>query len=163
MNKRGKWPLAILAFLAIAGAVFTLINYLNKPIIPASISSQLEFSPQIVTAKPEGFVLGTQTVAYDSTEKILTYDIAREGNTITITQQAYPEILIYEKLVNSMQVYQVIDTKAGKVSLTRPKNLKGQQVAVLNKNNQVLLFAKPTTELNEAEWRQIFNSLKTLD
>lgn len=148
--------LAAVAAVAAAGGYLLLHN--SSP-IPAPIAKQLTFSA--VLPKQKELVnaqVDPSSYKYDSSNKLLTFVVNAPGYSVVMSEQAYPEVLIYDKLVNGLNPYDEVDTKQGKVTLTRPNNLNGGQAAVANPQG-LLIFAKPSRDLNKDEWQRFFNSL----
>ncbi|HEX7259984.1 MAG TPA: hypothetical protein VF272_03565 [Candidatus Saccharimonadia bacterium] len=151
--------------------ITTYVLVLNSPAsieVPKPIKSQLNFDPILPSQK--SFEIGSITYTldassfrYDKEAGILTYLLLVNQRKLTITQQAYPEILVYDKLVGAMHQYGEVPVKLGRVALTRPENLKGKQTAVLstfNGSSGVLIFISPETDLAKDQWRQLFNNLR---
>ena len=88
------------------------------------------------------------------------------GVKISFSEQPTPGSIVdipqvYDKLVDSLQPYNTFDSVNGKVALTHPNNLNGGQTAVMN-DKGTLIFVRPTKDLTDTEWRQVFNSLSIL-
>jgi hypothetical protein len=157
-----------LSYLMIAFiAVFVYLIWL-KPIdpLPDHVRKAITFNAIILPQKTiteNGFrVDATSFKTFnDGSDVIFTYQLIKPGNRITFTEQEYPEVLIYDKLVNGTRPYSEISTSIGKVSLGRPAGSKGKQVAVSNPNG-LLLFAYPEKDLADNDWREIFNSLESV-
>ena len=101
--------------------------------------------------------LDTKSVKYEKESAVLSIVLTFKNNPITLTEQAYPDALIYEKLIGPLKQYDEVQTKIGKAALTRPDATGGSQLGVINANNQTLMFAKTTKDLSGAEWQQFFN------
>lgn len=130
-----------------------------KNAIPAVIAKQLDFTPRILTSNTASALsLAPQTYKYDAATKVLSFETLVESIKVVISEQPYPDILVYDKLVNAFNVYSEIDTKAGKVSLGRPKENNGGQAAVIHSDN-LLIFGKPDKDLTDMQWKEIFNNL----
>jgi hypothetical protein len=85
------------------------------------------------------------------------------NNLITISEQSSPPQFSevpdsYAKLLQSLNQYAVYESANGTFYLTKPTELKGGQAAVMNAKG-VLLFAKPTQDLSDKQWKQLFNDL----
>jgi hypothetical protein len=155
-------------------ASMAIIGYsiISKPrvAVPPEIFKQLEFRPLIPNVQKnsneKNISLDLNTFEYDAQHKVLTFTARIENIPVTIDEQAYPEILIFDKLIGTMRQYDEINTQVGKVSLTRPDKLHGGQAAVLstyNGSSGVLLFARPEHDLNKEDWQLLFNSLRQQD
>lgn len=130
---------------------------------PEHILSQMDFEPVLIKQNSEKYIIDKNSFKFDPADKVLSYVIQNQQNKITITEQAYPEVIVFDKLVGSMGLYDEVQTKVGKASLTRPPNLKGKQVAVLNYQNSVLIFAQSESDLEKQKWRIIFEALESYD
>jgi hypothetical protein len=109
----------------------------------------------------------TGSIKYDAGTQVLTYIIADAGVPITISEQSTPQAFIdipqsYATLINSLNNYASFDSLQGTVALTYPKELNGQQSAVMNTKG-TLMFAHPTNgSLSENQWKNLFNSLEVI-
>jgi hypothetical protein len=89
--------------------------------------------------------------------------ILRSGKAdVTFSEQAYPDILVYDNLVNGINPYDETGTIYGKAALGKPKNANGLQTAVLKYGGDALIFAHPNHNLTTAEWRAVFNALQEI-
>ena len=136
-------------------------------ILPEEVRHQLTFQPavpkgRLVSSDAETYVFKPSSVHFDAKQGVLSYVVDTNSKPITVTQQAYPEILIFDKLVGPMAQYDEIQTKLGKVALTRPPAA-GKQVAVMstyNGSSGILLFAKSDNDLSKQQWQDFFTTLR---
>jgi hypothetical protein len=86
------------------------------------------------------------------------------GKSLTFAEQSTPQNFVdipqaYDKLIESLNSYSSFDSFYGKVDLTHPKELKGQQSAAMNSKG-TLMFIHPTNgDLSTDQWKQLFNNL----
>jgi hypothetical protein len=156
-------------FWAVAGAlavglVVGGILWLVHPRLPISseIRKQLTF-PLFYPGTESSYVVDAKTVNYNGHDKVLIFH-AKSGDTdMTISEQATPDPFndipeYYPKLIEKLHGYNDFDSLNGKVSLTRPEELKGGQSAVFN-GKGTLMFVHPSRDLRDDEWRSFFNAL----
>ncbi|HSW37689.1 MAG TPA: hypothetical protein VLG37_04975 [Candidatus Saccharimonadales bacterium] len=149
----------------VSGATIGVIKLTqSRSIIPKDIKKQLN----IVTLLPKSdqIIVDHHSFKYDSNAKVLTFVVSGFGIKNTISEQATPDPIndipqYLDKLTESLHEYTSFDTAAGKVYLTRPEELKGDQSAVMNSKG-VLMFAHPEKDLTDDQWRQFFNSLDVI-
>jgi hypothetical protein len=128
--------------------------------IPAKINSQINF-PVLIPSKQSPMLNTDETsFKFDKSQGVLSFIVSKSGKKITITEQTYPEALIFDKLVGTLNQYSEIQTKIGKVELTRPKNAGNSQVAVANSHSQTLIFARASGDLRNDQWQELFNNLE---
>ena len=134
--------------------------------IPSAIKQQVGFV--IFYPSPGSNVLvDAKSFKYDANTKLLSYKIKFNDLPIIIAEQPTPQNIIdipqyYDKLIDSLSVYASFDSFYDKVSLTRPKEFKGQQSAVMNSKG-TLMFAHPTRgDLKQEQWRKLFNGLEAI-
>jgi len=128
--------------------------------IPAQTSSQVEFGTYLPkSVQTKDYILDQTSYVYDGTNKILTYKLHSDDNSLTVTQQSYPDALIFDKLVGAMGPYSDIDTRYGQATLTRPPSIKNGQTAVI-KIQATLLFIKSEQDISDATWRTVINALQ---
>ncbi|HSX48417.1 MAG TPA: hypothetical protein VLF41_02865 [Candidatus Nanoarchaeia archaeon] len=156
-------PLLLLVVVIAAVVEYAHVRQTTKQnIVPAQIKKQLAMPSLVPAEKFESYVLNQDSIKYDDKQKLLSYSLTSPDNSVTVTEQPYPDVLIYEKLKNGIGQYRDIDTQAGKVTLGRPKDGGGVQVAVLNYHDQTLVFAKPQKDLTDDQWKQLFDSLEPI-
>jgi hypothetical protein len=165
------WAVTAVFVLVVSMAIIGY-SIISKPqiAVPPEIFKQLEFRPLIPNVQKNSdetnISVDAKTFEYNAHDKVLTFTVKAGNTSITMAEQAYPEILIFDKLVGTMRQYDEINTQVGKVSLTRPDSLRGGQTAVLstyNGSSGVLLFARPEHDLNKENWQLLFNSLRQQD
>ena len=130
------------------------------PVIPPDVQKQLNFN-MLLPATNTTAKLDKSSIKYDKESGVLSFLVNYQNSVITVTEQAYPDVLIYDRLVGTLKQYDEVQTKSGKLALTRPDAAGGSQVGVLNVNNQTLVFIKPTIDLKNGEWQQLINTFET--
>ncbi len=144
--------------ICVGSATAWVMTHREAPLLPPRITEQASFVM---------YVPGSdwQTDAEEATIRngVLTLHASRGNDSLIITQQAIPEVFddvpqYYPQLISRLNKYASFGTVNGTVYLTKPKELNGQQQAVLS-NNGTLLFAHPSHNLDSDSWRRFFNSL----
>lgn len=141
-------------------AAIAVILILPKPPIPGPIKQEL--TSALLLPKDPRFTVDRQSVKYDHSLKLLTFDATAFGKQLVMSEQPTPGSFTdappaYQKILDTMNDYSDFDTAVGTVHLTRPETLHGKQAAVLNAKG-TLLFVKPGSDLSSDQWRQIFKS-----
>jgi hypothetical protein len=159
-----KGAVTIVALVLIAGATMLAKQLAPEPVVPSNI--QKAVTSTIFLPNSPSTVTKRETVKYDSKTKLLSYEAIAFGVNSVVSEQPTPESFtdipqVYDKFIDNLQQYKSFDTANGKVFLTRPKELKGGQTAVMNSKG-TLMFIKPERALSEDQWRQLFKSLKVL-
>jgi len=134
---------------------------LPKPPIPGPIKRQL--TSTLILPNTSRYPVDRATTKYDAKIKQLTFNSTAFSQDVVVSEQPTPDSFtdvpqVYQKVLESMSDFADFDTGIGTVHLTRPANLGGKQAAVLNAKG-TLLFAKPSSDLTEDQWRQFFNSV----
>lgn len=156
--------ITVCLIIVLAGAALAFSKLTKKtPVISPFIKSQL--SSPIFLPSQKDFTVEPNSVTFDVREKLLTFTAVsiKDQTRLVITQQPTPDTFTdipqyYDKLVEAMGQYKQFDSLNGKVTLTKPTELKGGQTAVLNQNG-TLMFVRPNKDLNDDDWRRFFNSL----
>jgi hypothetical protein len=154
----------LIAILLIIIGALVWLRHLHP--LPKSIRQQVNYLV-FYPASDSGVAVDKSSFKYDAAQKVLSYTVSTQNRTLTVSEQPTPDAFndvpqAYDKLVQSLGEYGSFDSLFGKVSLTRPQQLHGQQSAVMNAKG-TLLFAHPTQgELSDDEWRQLFNSLRVV-
>jgi len=136
----------------------------NTSPIPQDIKKQISYIVYYPNNSSD-WVVDKSTIRLETSDKVLNFVMKNGGNQVAFAEQATPDLLGdptgYAKLLEKMQEYSSFGSVAGKVSLTRPQELKTGQVAVDN-NNGTVIFATSTRDMADDEWRKIFNSLEVV-
>lgn len=112
----------------------------------------------------KAIIIDPDTVKYNSQDKVVAFTVTIGQTAAVVSEQATPEQFtdipqVYDKVLSSMRQYQSFEVPLGKVYLTRPAEQQGKQAAVMNTKG-TLMFVKPTTDLTEDQWRDLFLNLK---
>jgi len=155
--------LILFILLALAAVMVGFVNSKHEDtLIPQVINNKLNFQVILPVTSRKGSTIDKTSFKYDDTNKVLSFIAHEDTVNISVSEQSYPEILIYDNLVGTLNEYAEIQTKIGKVTLTHPIRLNGGQTAVLSTHNSasdILLFAKPDEALTSDQWLQFFNSM----
>jgi hypothetical protein len=140
--------------------VIAVALIIPKAPIPDKVKQQVTSTILVPAANTAKIQPGT--AKYDDKLKLLSYTTNFQGVNTIISEQPTPDSFVdipqvYDKVVTQMGEYQSFDVDIGTVHLTRPSDLKGRQAAVLNTKG-TLLFAKPSSDLTDDQWRKLFNS-----
>ncbi|HSX36522.1 MAG TPA: hypothetical protein VLG13_00135 [Patescibacteria group bacterium] len=128
--------------------------------LPVSIKSQLSFRAYVPTGD---FTIVPSTTKYDSRQALLSLQINKLGKLFTVlTEQPYPDTLIYDKLIGTMLAERQVGNSLGEATVTHPKSAPGKEVVVVQAD-KTLLFASSDVRLKDADWRALLNSLQPVD
>jgi len=134
--------------------------------IPKAVKDQLSF-PVLFLANPAPpYKLDTPSIKYSSQpdgSKVFSFATYSSNNRVTFSEQAYPEALVYDKFTNSLNPYSEVGTSYGQVTLGMPKDAAGRQVAGFKYGDATLIFAQPTRNISDADWRNAINSLSVVE
>jgi hypothetical protein len=156
-----RWIIITLAALVLVATALAVFYVMSRSVVPADIKDQLTFT-LLVPSHPD-VDIDRSSVKYDEPLKLLSYTATAFGTPVVFSEQPSPDTFTdipqaYDKVLEGMGEYSKFDVDSGTVHLTRPKDLKGKQAAVLNTKG-TLLFAKPDQDLTDDEWRQLMRSL----
>jgi hypothetical protein len=160
-----KWFWLVIAGVVSLGVItIVVLLLLPKPLIPPKIVS--EATSTVLAPDSSSFKIARESVKYDNSLKLLSYNVSAYGKTIIISEQPTPESFtdvpaVYTKVLDGMNDYYDFDVNVGSVHVTTPSQLNGKQAAVLNTKG-TLLFAKPTVSLSNSQWQQFFTSFTVL-
>jgi hypothetical protein len=163
-RQSGKNLYLMTAVLVLGLAVIFILVFQHKDkyTIPANIRSQLDFPVLFLKNPTPKYALDISTIKYAAqpdSSKVFSFILLDQSNKVTISEQAYPEVLIYDKFTNSLNPYSEVGTLYGKVTLGRPKYAAGNQVAGFKYTDSTLIFARPQKPLSDDQWRTLINSL----
>jgi hypothetical protein len=133
--------------------------------ISSKMAKQINF-PIVFLKNPKNNYRVDKTSIKYSTQpdgsQVFSYVVYSPSNRVTISEQAYPDALVYDNLTNSLNPYSEVGTLYGNVTLGRPKDNGGKQLAAVKYTDSTLIFAKPDNDLSDNAWRSLFNDLETL-
>jgi len=158
-----KYLVILLVIIVALVTGLTVFVRADKYSMPSSITKRVDF-PLLFLKKPSnGYLLDKNSIKYSAQpddSNLFSFVVYNQNTSITFSEQAYPEALIYDKFTNSLNPYSEVGTIYGKVTLGKPKNSGDQQIAGFKYTDSTLIFAKPTHGLSDPDWRQLINSLE---
>jgi hypothetical protein len=162
-----KTVILALAILVLAGSgIVFYVNQNKKTPLPSDLKDHVKF--KAIYPMSKNSQVDTKSFVYQSKNKILSFDVHFASTKIVFTEQQAPESLgsdtqaYYPAL--GIHPYAQFKTSLGQVALTKfwqSGNLKPVgQSAVLASNN-TFLIAHSEKNLTNAQWKDLFESLKT--
>ena len=134
--------------------------------LPPAIAQQVTH-PVFMPGDDTTATVERPSINFQADADLLSYTATlMSGAKIFVNQQPTPESFIdipqaYDKLLGSLQPYANFESLNGKVTLTKPKELQGEQSAVMNTKG-TLMFIRSDTEISQDDWRKLFNNLKII-
>lgn len=170
MKQKLTLVVAVILLIGIsAGGYYAYITSRPTPIISREIQKKAGFTifvPSSDIGAP--WVLDARSVNYDKEIGVLYTNLYTpdKSNKIVMTQQVLPDpftdIPSYSSIFYSkLRIYQELNLPIGKVSLTRPEELKGGQSAAANIRG-TLMFLHPDHDMKEDEWKTLFKNIESL-
>jgi hypothetical protein len=156
--------IGVSVFVVMGIITITALLLAPKNPLPGTIRKQANF---VILAPVSGpAAVDRESAKYDTSLKLLSYNVALDGVQVVVSQQPTPESFsdipqVYDKVLSNMNEYLKFDVIVGTVHVTRPKDLAGKQAAVMNTKG-TLFFAKPDKDLSEEQWRRFFKGIDTL-
>jgi len=169
---RTKILIAALIVLALAGSALVLSRmFESQTVISKQILDEANFTifyPANASKSDTAWKLLKDRTSYDTGSGVLTLYVsqASTGKQITLNEQPTPGAFSdvptqYSKMLTTLNEYNELQIGFGTVALTHPKELNGGQTAVANKAG-TLIFAKPSGNLTDNEWKDFFQNLRIL-
>lgn len=159
--------------LGAGGSVFVLWQkrIADSPVISKEILAEANFTifyPQDITENAAAWKFQKDRTSYNKESGVLTLQVVQPstGRRIILNEQPTPGAFAdvptqYSKMLTALNEYNELQIGFGTVALTHPKELNGGQAAVANKSG-TLIFAKPSANLTDEEWRNFFENLRIL-
>lgn len=163
-----KIVIALIIALFGIGVAYLIIG-LPSSDFPKDIKRQIDFPLYYPKGNITPLAVDRKTIKLiddpkQKNQPVISFVLASSDNKVTISEQQTPDLISeqlgLDKLASTMNVYKEAITSIGRIELTRPKELNGSQTAVAVPNFTTLIFARPEHDLDERQWRQIFNSLE---
>lgn len=143
----------------------------NHTVINQQILDEADFTifyPGDSTELDDSWQLQKDRTTYDKESGVLTLHALQPstGRQVVLNEQPTPGAFAdvptqYSRMLNTLNEYDELQIGFGTVALTHPKELSGGQSAVANKAG-TLIFAKPSVNLTNDEWKDFFESLRIL-
>ena len=159
---RHKLIVLLAGVVIVAGAIAGLFILHSRPKLtgnelPANIKSQLAFKAY---APAGDYYIVRGSIKYDSQQQLLSINVGSQGKPIVaLTEQPYPDTLIYDKLIGTMAAVREVGNSLGKATVTHPKATPDKEVVAVQADT-TLLFASSDVRQNDADWRALLNSLQ---
>lgn len=147
---------ALLAWLGTSGRLGSVYR------LPRDLKDQTKFAvyvPAHLDTSPYRIKPESVKLSRIEGEGVLNFILIGPGHEITISQQAYPDALIYDKFTNSLNPDAEAGTDLGNLVIGHPVDAKGHQVAGLRVGD-TLLLGRPTADLTPDQWRAALNTLE---
>lgn len=157
----------LVSFLAIAVVVVSLLAYKhfsnNNP-LPAEINAKLSYKAIFPS---DSNLVDTSSFKYDPDHKTLSFKVYLNDKTIVFTEQPTPDELAsdtntyYPAL--GIHPYAQFETNLGTVALTKfwqSGNLEPAGQSAILASGGTFVIANSQNNLTNAEWKQLFDSLK---
>lgn len=151
----------------LGGLAFAGWQWLNRP--PSQyqrLIKETNFSFYYPSDEEAEWVIDEDSMSFDRENQVLILNFHRGTTKLVLTQQAEPGSFVdiptlYPKLLDKLHQYAEFQTAIGRVTLTRPEELKGKQSAVANLRG-TLIFGNPDADLSETDWKAFFGSLESV-
>jgi hypothetical protein len=162
--KRYLIAFAIVVIVAALAAGVWLLR--PKAVIPAEVTRTAGFGvwyPRAGTLQLEvdqTSIKGTK----EGADYLVNFVAKSPKSTLLFNEQAVPETMtdvpeVYQKLIEKMNGYSTLDTLNGTISLTKPTEFSGDQVAVF-KARGTLVMIRAQQPLSTDDWRRLGNNLE---
>jgi hypothetical protein len=165
LNISKKVALILLAILILAGAETVFyIRQSNKNPLPSNIKNQVSYK---VIYPSETKKINTSSYNYQKDKKILSFNLQKNNNSIVFTEQPAPDNLGSGKDVYypalGIHPYAQFKIGLGNVALTKfwqSSTLKPEGQSGVLASSGTFLIAHSEKSLTNAEWKNLFESLK---
>ena len=165
-SRRRLLLFVIIISIVLTTILFGVLNYANldnSRVIPSAIKRKISYQVYVPSKQATEWKISSESIKYDDKQGLLSMTIISSNNKLFVAEQNTPAQFTdipqyYPALLSKLSQYSVIQTNLGEVTLTHPKELNGDQTAVLNSHG-CLLFVRPQNNLTDAQWLQFFNTL----
>jgi hypothetical protein len=168
-----KWGVVLLVIIAAGLLVvggFTLAHILKpkQNPVPASISSQIDFTPLVIPANVETPTTSDYKIStVEDGNRILTYIIHLDDATVTVSEYPQPSQFVDvpdfkdKFLENVVQQSSSVSTASGAIILGQMAKQQGKQLGVMLERGLVV-FMTPSKTLDQKQWRAIGDNLEVI-
>jgi hypothetical protein len=149
----------IVIVLAVAIAVY--VHCMKPSVVPSTIRKRANFA--IFYPNPSKQIyIPVNSFKYDASLNQVAFVVRFAGRSVTFAEQPSPDSFaadptFYSNFITKLGGYATFSSIDGTVSLTEPAQV-DTQTAVMNTKG-TLLFAKSSGNINENNWKLLFNSL----
>jgi hypothetical protein len=155
--------LKILLFIAAAGVLIGAALYLFRPSSPFSNDIKRQVSFVILyPGSSQNYKVDKSTIKFSPATKLLSFQATGPSQTLSVTEQPEPDQIndipgYLPKLTQLLNTYTTFGSDNGTAYLTHPTELRGQQSALFI-GKGTMIFAHPSKNMSDDQWRQFFNS-----
>jgi hypothetical protein len=148
----------------IAIVIILLISESKNPYpIDQKIIKKANF---VIAVPTDNKVVKKESVVFNQEAGALSYKANYKGTIFNVSEQPTPDIFtengnVYGYKLDQMRQFQELQTSLGKVTLTKPEELKGKVVAVSNVNGN-LMFITADKDLSKSQWQDFYNNLQLI-
>jgi hypothetical protein len=154
----------IVTILVLVGIIL-FVTKNQKQIIPRDIAKKVSFTvygPDQTGKTGQYWKITSSKISFAADTGVVTLPIAKADTQIILTEQSTPDSFAdlpqqYARMLGLLNQYAELQTPFATITLTKPKELGGAQSAVANKGG-TLMFAKPSRDLSEIEWKEFFST-----
>jgi hypothetical protein len=147
----------------VAGLVTIPIIIRNSQPIPSNLKKQIIF-PVFYPSRSD-VTVKRSSMKYDSSAQVLSFiGYTTSGDAkLVFSEEPTPDPFndvsgYYTAVLNNLNQYEDFNNVNGQTYLTRPKNLGGNESAVMSSKG-TLMFIRTFTNLSTNQWTTIFNDL----
>src|SRR4051794_2970517 len=161
-----KTVLIVLVILVLAGAgTIFFITKSGKSPLPSDIKDNVSF--KVIYPSSHSAQVDKNSFVYQAKQKVLTFNVIFAGSKVAYSEQVAPESLgsdtqaYYPAL--GIHPYAQFKSNLGQVALTKfwqSGNLKPEGQSAVLASNGTFLIAHSEKNLNNAQWKNLFESLK---
>lgn len=167
-SRRKIGAVLILVILVVSGSALYLNtrNLQSDSIIPVAIKKNVSFVIFYPKASPT-LKLNASSIKFDPPSGLVSFTANHAGVNLTFAEQATPESFVdippaYDKLIETLNEYATFNSFYDTVHLTKPKELNGQQSAVMNSKGTLMFVNTTNGSLTDDQWKSLFNNLEVI-
>ena len=124
---------------------------------PIPASTQLVHGADFPALYPDKLlVTGGQ---FDKKGRVITYHTGTDNLTYVVTEQPYPDTLIYDKLIASLNPTESLNVMQGTINFVKPKDVQGGQT-VVGHLGDLLMFVHTESSPSPSQWQALFAMMK---
>ena len=92
---------------------------------------------------------------FDKKSQVINYHTSSDNLTYIVTEQPYPDTLIYEKVLTSLNPGDSLTVKQGTVNFVKPKDVQSGET-IVGHLGDLLLFVHTESSPSTSQWQALF-------
>ena len=152
MKSRYRYLILTVALIALVdGALY--YRHRAVPATTVPVAAQATHGADFPALYPKS--LPVTNGQFDKKGRVINYHTGTENLTYIVTEQPYPDTLIYDKLLTSLNPGDSLTIKQGTINFVKPKDVQSGET-VVGHLGDLLMFVHTESSPSTSQWQALF-------